>query len=106
MRVGVVGGTGTFGNLAVKELALRGHEVVALSRTARTGTRRSSITSRRSRPRARPWMWRRSFSAAAEPVWLCGSSGPAGCVIAYSSFPGTPPGVAKDDSQAALGAEM
>jgi uncharacterized protein YbjT (DUF2867 family) len=37
MRVAVVGGTGTFGKLAVSELKARGHEVVTLSRTAPSG---------------------------------------------------------------------
>jgi uncharacterized protein YbjT (DUF2867 family) len=34
MRVAVVGGTGTFGRLAVRELIARGHEVATLSRHA------------------------------------------------------------------------
>jgi uncharacterized protein YbjT (DUF2867 family) len=34
MKVAVVGGTGTFGKLAVAQLHARGHEVVTLSRTA------------------------------------------------------------------------
>jgi uncharacterized protein YbjT (DUF2867 family) len=37
MRVAVVGGTGTFGKLAVSELKARGHEVVSLSRNAPSG---------------------------------------------------------------------
>jgi uncharacterized protein YbjT (DUF2867 family) len=37
MRVAVVGGTGTFGKLAVSELKTRGHEVVSLSRNAPSG---------------------------------------------------------------------
>lgn len=37
MKVAVVGGTGTFGGLAVDQLRARGHEVVILSRTAPAG---------------------------------------------------------------------
>jgi uncharacterized protein YbjT (DUF2867 family) len=37
MRVAVVGGTGTFGALAVAELRARGHDVVTLSRSAPSG---------------------------------------------------------------------
>ena len=37
MRVAVVGGTGTFGKLAVGELKARGHDVVTLSRTRPAG---------------------------------------------------------------------
>ena len=102
MRVAVVGGTVTVGNLVVKELARRVHYVVvvAASRTARSGPRRSSTTSERSCPRARRWIWRRRWSAAAEPVPRCSSSGRSGCAVAYSGFPGTPLCVAEDDSRA------
>jgi uncharacterized protein YbjT (DUF2867 family) len=37
MRIAVVGGTGTFGKLAVQELKARGHDVVTLSRNAPSG---------------------------------------------------------------------
>lgn len=37
MRIAVVGGTGTFGQLAVGELRTRGHDVVTLSRSAPAG---------------------------------------------------------------------